>query len=227
MKTEQIMELKRESIEADGFNIPCVIVKPADPLGTVVIVHGYGGCKEETLGLAWRVAEMGFRTCAIDLRGHGEHPLDFDANILSDLETTISYFRTYGDVITIGHSLGGRLSLISTADHKIGISPAIAENFNEQTQNAMREMRDYRVRKPNNLTVFDVLKEIPNVKPDEIEESLIIYGSKDIPEIVSECEEYESQRLPVCQIKEVLHRDSFLYEKSYEILAENLQEWKK
>lgn len=28
--------------------------------GAVVVVHGYGGTKEGTLGLAWRIAEKGF-----------------------------------------------------------------------------------------------------------------------------------------------------------------------
>ena len=45
------------------------------------LVHSYGGFKEETLGLSWRIDEKGFVTGAIDLRGHGEHPLDLDYNI--------------------------------------------------------------------------------------------------------------------------------------------------
>jgi len=225
MKTkDHIIELERKNIEANGYNIPNVVLKPVNPKGTAVIVHGYGGCKKEMLGLSWRIAEFGFTTCAIDLRGHGEHPLDFDKNILLDQETTISYFKGFGKVTAIGHSLGGRFSLISNADFKIGISPAIAERFAQQTQDVTKQQRDYRVRKPSNLSVFDILNELPMVKFDETK-SMIIYGSQDIPEIVSDCKKYESQGLPVTQIEEVIHRDSFLHERTYQIINKKMQDW--
>jgi dienelactone hydrolase len=46
-----------------------VLIQPADPRGAAVIVHGgYGGNKEEQLGLGWRVAEAGLVAYVIDLR---------------------------------------------------------------------------------------------------------------------------------------------------------------
>jgi len=90
------MEIEKEMIGGDGFEVPCVTLKPSNSKGAVVVVHGYGGFKEETLGLAWRIAEKGFTTGAIDLRGHGEHMLDLDEKILSDLETAITHFKPYG-----------------------------------------------------------------------------------------------------------------------------------
>ena len=66
------MEIERETIYGDGFTVPCVTFKPSNSRGAVILVHGYGGSKEEILGLAWRIAENRFTTCAIDLRGHGE-----------------------------------------------------------------------------------------------------------------------------------------------------------
>jgi dienelactone hydrolase len=80
------MEIKRQFVPGDGFHVPSVLVTPPDPAGAVVIVHGYGGNKEEQSGLAWRVAETGLAACAIDLRGHGEHLLPFDINALDELE---------------------------------------------------------------------------------------------------------------------------------------------
>jgi dienelactone hydrolase len=47
-----IMEIKREIIDGDGFEVPCVTFKPPNSRGAVVAVHGYGGLKEETFGLA-------------------------------------------------------------------------------------------------------------------------------------------------------------------------------
>lgn len=35
------------------------MIEPAAPKGAAVVIHGYGGCKEEQLGMAWRIAEKG------------------------------------------------------------------------------------------------------------------------------------------------------------------------
>ena len=85
------MKIEREFIEADGFGIPCVILTPSVSHGAAVVVHGYGGCKEEQLGLAWRIAEIGITACAIDHRGHGEHKLPLGEDVLQDVETVIKY----------------------------------------------------------------------------------------------------------------------------------------
>jgi len=41
------MNIRREIIEAEGFGIPCAILEPSISHGAAVVVHGYGGCKEE------------------------------------------------------------------------------------------------------------------------------------------------------------------------------------
>ncbi|MDO9044682.1 MAG: alpha/beta fold hydrolase, partial [Methanobacteriaceae archaeon] len=189
------------------------------------VVHGYGGFKEETLGLAWRIAEQGFMTGAIDLRGHGEHPLDLDENILLDLEASISYFRQFGKVTAIGHSLGGRLSLISSADYAIGIAPALNKTYSSQTQELIEEMRDYRVRKSNS-NIFDILNNLPQyqIKDDKV---FILHGSRDIPEIISECNKLKSEGIDIVQINEALHGDIFLFEPTFKAVNDKIKEWYK
>ncbi|MCE7699077.1 MAG: alpha/beta fold hydrolase [Methanobacterium paludis] len=113
------MDIKRDLIEGEEFKLPCIQFTPSKSKGAAVIVHGYGGSKEEQLGLAWRVALKGITTCAIDIRGHGENPNSLDRNILTDLEVAISYCRQFGKVAAIGHSLGGRLALVSSADYAV------------------------------------------------------------------------------------------------------------
>jgi len=217
------MEINREIISGDGFEVPCVTFEPSNSGGAVVVVHGYGGLKEETFGLAWHIAEKGFTAGAIDLRGHGEHRLDLDGNILLDLETTISHFRPFGKVTAVGHSLGGRLSLISSADYAIGISPALNRIFSPQTSESLEERRDYRVRK-SKCNVFDILNDLPQFQPDK-KKSLIIYGSRDVPEIMSECAKLKSDGTQVVQIENALHNDIFLFGSTFETVAQKLQEW--
>ncbi|MEN6292251.1 MAG: alpha/beta fold hydrolase [Methanobacterium sp.] len=217
------MEIERELINGNGLKVPCVTFKPSNPIGAVVAVHGYGGLKEEMMGFAWHMAEKGFVVGAIDLRGHGEHPLDLNRDILLDLETAISHFRPFGKVTAVGHSLGGRLSLISSADYAIGISPALNRTFSPQTEELLEERRDYRVRK-SKCTVFIILNDLPQFQPDE-GRSLIIYGSRDVPEIMSECVKLKSGDTQVIQIDKALHNDIFLFGATFETVTQKLQEW--
>lgn len=203
------MEIEREIIDGDGFEVPCMTFKPPISRGAVVLVHGYGGLKEEMMGMAWRIAEKGFTVGAIDLRGHGEHQMDLDENIILDLETAISHFRHFGKVTAVGHSLGGRLSLISSANYVVGISPALGRIFSPQTQELLGKLRDYRVRK-SNCTVFKILKDLPPFQFDE-DKSLVVYGSRDVPEIMSKCSKLKSGSVQVVQIEKALHNDIFYW----------------
>lgn len=217
------MEIEREIIKGNGFEVPCVTFEPSNSRGVVVVVHGYGGLKEETFGLAWHIAEKGFTAGAIDLRGHGEHPLDLDKDILLDLEAAISHFRPLGKVTALGHSLGGRISLISSADYAIGISPALNKTFSPQTSESIGERRDYRVRK-SKCNVFDILNDLPQVQSDE-KRSLIIYGSRDVPEIMSECDKLKSNGTQVIQIDKAMYNDIFLFGSTFETVTQKLQKW--
>ncbi len=219
------MEIIREFIDGDGFQVPCVTLKPLNPMGAVVVIHGYGGTKEGTLGLAWRIAEKGFITGSIDLRGHGQHSSDFGSDCLSDVESTISYFKDYGEVTAIGHSLGGRLALESSADYVIGISPALGQNFSNNTQNNVKASRDYLVHKSDNTNLFDILSIDNHFSGFDPDKGLLIYGTRDLPEIISECEGLKSKNLDVVQIDEALHSDIFLLEPTFKVITEKLQEW--
>ncbi|OEC88330.1 MULTISPECIES: alpha/beta hydrolase [Methanobacterium] len=217
------MEIEREIINGNGLKVPCVTFKPPNPIGAVVAVHGYGGLKEEMMGVAWHIAEKGFVVGAIDLRGHGEHLLDLDGDILLDIETAISHFRPFGKVTAVGYSLGGRLSLISSADYAIGISPALNRTFSPKTKELLEERRDYRVRE-SKCTVFNILNDLPQFQPDE-SRSLIIYGSRDVPEIMSECAKLKSECMQVVQIENALHNNIFLFGPTFETVTQKLHGW--
>src|SRR3989304_1568435 len=95
------------------------------PVGGVSVAHGYGGNKEHMLGLAARLAEQDLAACVFDIRGHGEPPAPLGPAMLEDLEATLTFLRRFGRVAAVGHSLGGRLALASTADVVVAISPAL------------------------------------------------------------------------------------------------------
>lgn len=220
------MDIKKEMIKGDGFEVPSIVLTPDNFKGAAVIIHGYGGSKEEELGLAYRVAEAGFKTFAIDFRGHGENALYLDENIVLDLETVIKYCKTFGKVAAIGHSLGGRIALTSSADYAIGISPAVTTAFNEQTINLLKTLRYYRVIQKSEESLMKINKEIPVFNFNDDNKRAIIYGSKDIPEIVSECKKYKAKakNSEIIEIYNALHNDICTLENTFQNVVKLLNQ---
>ena len=216
------MKIERQFIPGNGFHIPCVLITPPSPAGVAVIVHGYGGNKEEQLGLAWRVAEMGYVTCTIDLRGHGEHMLPFGVGALDEVDAAIRHCRSYGKVVVIGHSLGGRLALLSSADAVIALSPAICPTYAAQIHHIIENSRSYRVREPSIASVFEVLEKLPVWKPADGRRTLLIYGSRDMPDIARGCQKLKEKGVPVIEISQALHSDIFLLEPTVDAIKKEL-----
>ena len=200
------------------------MITPQNPLGAAVIAHGYGGCKEEQLGLAWRVAEMGLAACAIDLRGHGEHPLSLDEDVQEDMGSALDHCRRFGKVVAIGHSLGGRLAMNSDADWAIGISPPTDREYGERTQETLRKLRHNKVRADSENKVFDILKAMPAWHRDD-RRVLIVYGSRDVPEIVTACDELKRSSANAVRIEGALHGDTYLMEAAFTAISHQLEEW--
>ena len=216
------MEIKRLFIEGDGFHVPAVLLTPANPTGVAVIVHGYGGNKEEQLGLAWRVAEMGYVTCTIDLRGHGEHMLPFGDGAREDVETAIDYCRRYGKVTVIGHSLGGRLALLSGADAVIALSPALCKTYSTPIYEGIKSLRTYRVQELEVASVFGTLERLPAWEPGNGRRVLIVYGSRDMQDIANACRELKARGVPAIEVPGGLHSDIFLLEPTVEAIKKEL-----
>ncbi|MFQ6672766.1 MAG: alpha/beta hydrolase, partial [Candidatus Tectimicrobiota bacterium] len=105
---------------SDGAAIPAYLIHPdAPPRGVAVVAHGYASSKEAVLGLGVKVAEAAWAALVIDLRGHGEHPAPLSEAILGDINGAVAYARERWPgrpVVVIGHSLAGRLALMSDAD---------------------------------------------------------------------------------------------------------------
>jgi pimeloyl-ACP methyl ester carboxylesterase len=48
-----------------------------DMRGTILLLHGHKGCKEDHLPIAERFCAAGFRCVCLDLPGHGQHPAPY------------------------------------------------------------------------------------------------------------------------------------------------------
>lgn len=219
------MRTFRLNIKAAGTAVPAIMILPDATRGAAVVAHGYGGCKEEQLGLAMRVAESGLAACAIDLRGHGQNPRPLDDDVLDDLEAAIAHSRRYGKVVAIGHSLGGRLALISTADFAIGLSPPLDPSYCVRTQELLRKLRAYRVRPDDGAAVFDILRRLPPVHEAERDRTMVIYGSRDVPEIVEAGDALRACGRNAVRLEGAIHGDTYLLESAFDALAGQLELW--
>jgi alpha-beta hydrolase superfamily lysophospholipase len=197
------------------------MLTPPAAAGAVVIIHGYGGSKEEQLGVAWRAAETGLAVCAIDLRGHGEHMLPLDLDVIDDVEAAIRHCRSFGKVTIIGHSTGGRLALLSSADAVIALSPAICPTYGPPIHRII-ESWCYKVREPSKAFIFDVLEKLPVWKPDGKRQTLIIYGSRDMPEIARGCQKLKELGVPAVEISQAFHSDIFVQESTFKAIKSEL-----
>ncbi len=168
---------------ADNHAVPAYLFLPDAPRGGAAVIHGYGGCKEQMLGISARLAEEGWATLALDLRGHGEHPAPMDERVLQDLEAALNWLRRYERVVAVGHSLGGRLALISSADLVVAISPAVASRPSEEGRQMLLAFGSTTVRSPSPSTILELLRRMDEVKqPDR--PVLLLHGERDIPTLI-------------------------------------------
>lgn len=168
----------------DGHRLPAVLLEPPAPQGGAVVSHGYGGTKEDMLGLALALAVRGWATIAIDLRGHGAHPAAVDAGFLDDVNGALDQVRHFGETVAVGHSFGGRLALASEADRAIGISPSIFGGISAAGQAMMEAFTAPRVREQRPGYLLEVATAIPAIR-DDGKPRLVVYSEADVPGILA------------------------------------------
>ena len=218
------MKIETIAVKNGNVNIPTIKITSSDNSPNVIIIHGYGGNKEEQLGLSWRIADLGYNTFTIDLRGHGENALPLSLGIQEDVEyLTNSNKKPSQPIITIGHSLGGRLALLSKANYRIGLSPALNSSYSERTVSYIKNMRQYRVIEETPNINFDIAAQLPSIESTLLDQDLIVYGSRDVPEIVQYCETLSKRNKNIIRIENGLHNDIFLLEQTFSAIKNHLQ----
>ena len=163
----------------DGHPIPGYLFKPASPRGGVVVCHGYGGSKEHMLGIAAGIAEKGAAALAVDLCGHGENGTPIGPAMRDELEAAVVFVRRFGRAGAIGHSLGGRLSLMSSADVMVAMSPSVMVQMSPQGKWMFENLPSPAVREPYSGYVIELLEKLGPVPPHG-RPCLLLYSERDI-----------------------------------------------
>ncbi|HEY3211448.1 MAG TPA: alpha/beta hydrolase [Actinomycetota bacterium] len=186
------MLVRRIELNADGPARPAWEVSPeSSPRGGAAVFHGYGSCKENMLGLALALAEAGLVCTVPDLPGHGEHPGPFGPSLLEEVRSTIEHVRRHGAALAVGHSMGGRLALLSGADAVVAISPALPMQPSPEGMYALRTFSTPKVRQARPGQVVEVLGDLP-IRPAFAVPVLVVLGDGDIPGIGRAAEELVS-----------------------------------
>ena len=169
------MEVSRVEFESlDGKKVPSFFID-AKSSRAALILHGYASSKNEMLGFGYEVAEKGYDSYVVDLRGHGDNENLFDENVIYDVEGVLKTLKQkYERVITIGHSLGGLLSLKSSSDFAIAISPPLMPNVVDVAKFMLR-VNSCRVREKDEDVLFKILEKYN--PPERRDKALILYGS--------------------------------------------------
>jgi dienelactone hydrolase len=131
------------------------------------------------LGIAVAVAERGTAALAVDLCGHGENPAPIGPGMRDELEAAIAYVRRFGKTAVIGHSLGGRLALMSTADVMVAMSPSVMAQMSPQGKWMFENLPSPGVREPYTGYVLELLEKLGPV-PAHGRPCLLLYAERDI-----------------------------------------------
>lgn len=167
----------------DGHIIPAFLLSPDAPQGGVVICPGYGSTKESVLGLAVAIAEKGSAALAIDPCGHGENMAAIGPQIRDEVEAAVRYVRRFGRAGATGISLGGRLSLMSSADCMVAISPAVVSQMSPQGKWMFENFPSPAVREPYSGYVIELLDLLGPV-PGHDRPCLLLYAERDLPSLL-------------------------------------------
>jgi pimeloyl-ACP methyl ester carboxylesterase len=209
------VRIARTTFGGGGARMPLVTISAPGNTVSAVVIHGFGGNKEEQLGLSFRIAELGFDTYTMDLRGHGENANALDPAMLDDVEALIAHCRRAGEVAAVGHSLGGRLALLSSAGYRVGISPALGKTFSGRTRDTVKRQRNHRVSEATEDAGFDIIDALPDVSALTARD-LVLYGSRDVPEIVRSCEALQHDGRHVVRVDDAFHGDIFVLDATFQ-----------
>jgi len=90
----------------------------AEPLATVVVLHGAGSCKESHFDFARACRADGLAALCFDMRGHGASEGALDARAVDDVVAiaALARLRAGVDAVAVrGSSMGGYMALVSAA----------------------------------------------------------------------------------------------------------------
>lgn len=114
--------------QINGLTITSEVSGLPDATTTVITLHGWGGGLRSMQGAASGLAARGYRVHNLDLPGFGDSPLSPEPWGVPDYARLVSLYLTHhqlSKVNLVGHSFGGRISIVMGADHAATIGKIV------------------------------------------------------------------------------------------------------
>lgn len=139
------------SIAVGGASVPSWF-EPARGAGAkatpALLLHDYGGGRNDLCALASALAESGHSALAVELDGHGDNPRDIDSPVMSDLLEAAAHalMRRAGSeaFVAVGVGLGGTLAIElfrkGLADRAVALDPPARDGDGFPAVNALGEL---------------------------------------------------------------------------------------
>lgn len=170
-----------------------------------LVIHGYGCCSLEMLGLAVSLASgESMRLLLFDLPGHGSaFNEEFTAKAaLAATKEAVAAIRK--PAFVIGHSLGGRLSLATGISNAVLLSMPGTAEFEGSRSSLLRVLRPQRV---NEAVRFQALKELlaGDVRPAP--HTLFLTAGRDLKSVRDMAAAWQTEQVSFAKIKNCDHGD--------------------
>lgn len=132
-QNKSVPGLPYETLTIDGdYPTECWLIKADSSIGTVIVCHGYGGCKSTMLDKADEFLAMNYSVLLPDFMGSGDSPGNqctigfFEAE---QVKACCDYLQEQGEenVVLFGTSMGAVAIMKALSDHEPAVSSAILE----------------------------------------------------------------------------------------------------
>lgn len=143
-----------------------------------LVIHGYGGNKEEMLGLSVNLVKaLDLRLLLFDLPGHAPDTTDLLTLENAGAAVTERLGSLESGSFFIGHSLGGRLGLMTGLPQAILLSVPGRALFDGNRRELLSTLRARRVRENS---TYEGLREVLAVDVSPATRTLLLYAKNDI-----------------------------------------------
>lgn len=198
----------------------------------LLFLHGYGGCKEEMLGLALKTTEALAATgYIVDLPGHGKSEGIFSA-FTAEACMAVLQREITPDAI-IGHSIGARMAMSMPGPKAVvAVAPPLRPELEGDRQKLLRTLRQKRVREDapfsGLVTVMEQLgEELPRPVLSGRQKLLLLRASSDIATVNDAFDHWKSHAEVIAHpaIMNSSHLDILTAPATAAAIVRHLAEW--
>lgn len=204
-------------VEIDNWQDRGCLVSSGNGAHEGLVIHGYGGSKEEMLGLAVGLAaRLPLKLLLFDLPGHGsaaEEPLTLAA---AREKVAAAAAALENPTFFVGHSLGARVGLLSGLELAVCISMPGAARFEGSRADLLRTLR---VRQVNEAAPISGLVDVFANGAEPAAKTLLLCAGSELESVTELAAAWDEQGIPCIEVEGSGHNDIVGAQDTWEVTA--------